>query len=709
MLWACYAITLWSVTGSTANRRLHAAALVALALAAGAVTAVFVVPPGRSSGQATATVTDPAAHSSRIHNRGDRVGGVVRRAWPTTGAAPHRRQTRWLARQVGAIKPRRCARQRSKARVRCHLKAQRSSAQPGAAPPATLSAVTGDPGSPRGEVVQIAAASALDMSGIKLPLQLVRSYEMPADDPAYKRLLNWSWTYDSAITAAAFASSGDKANSTQLLDQLAALQYSDGSLEIAFNTITGEGARIFRTGTVAWAGLAAATYDRAFDSSRYLDTERRTADYLLSLQRNTGLIPGGPDVKWVSTQHNLITYVLLVRLAKELEGSGDAKAAAAYRADAKIIGASIDENLFIDDKDGARFLQGVADTTQAVDVQALGALYLQGTGRPEAAARVLEYALKTFAVADRSIRLSSDPDTYNLSYEAKGHYAGFAPYAGTGQPNVLWGEATPQLRLAQAALGQDTKALDKSIDRWASITDGAGPLQADQATTGEAGSTEYHVWPAATAAAWTVLAQSAPAFFAAPLGTTTELVTEWAEIRGGNLIKTYNDGGVLLKGGAERRIIAGSERATDYTATSIATQASDGNHGVYVRATVDSATKLTAYCVQLDKNYGNKVVVRQILGDVELAVPIATAAVPSGFTWYDTPHEIGVTVTGNTMNVTLDKAQLINVPDLAAQSAKSVNYTYPGKTMSPPLAGGYGLRAWGNGAVALQQMTVTTG
>jgi hypothetical protein len=46
-------------------------------------------------------------------------------------------------------------------------------------------------------------------------LQLVRSYEIPADDPLYKSLSNWSWTYDSAVAAAAFAATGDEKNAAQ--------------------------------------------------------------------------------------------------------------------------------------------------------------------------------------------------------------------------------------------------------------------------------------------------------------------------------------------------------------------------------------------------------------------------------------------------------------------------------------------------------------
>jgi hypothetical protein len=141
-----------------------------------------------------------------------------------------------------------------------------------------MSTVLGGPGSPRGEQAKIStgtpdAGRLVGRAGVAsasaVPLQLVRSYQIPADDPSYNTLTNWSWTYDSAVAAAAFAAGGDQSNSAQLLDQLAALQHTDGSIELAFNTTTGESAPIFRSGTVAWVGLAASTYDLAFGSSRY--------------------------------------------------------------------------------------------------------------------------------------------------------------------------------------------------------------------------------------------------------------------------------------------------------------------------------------------------------------------------------------------------------------------------------------------------------
>jgi hypothetical protein len=76
-------------------------------------------------------------------------------------------------------------------------------------------------------------ATTASVSTGSTTLQLVRSFNIPTDDPSYARLLNWSWTYDSAMTAAAFVVSGYSSEAEQLLDQLAALQHTDGSIEHA--------------------------------------------------------------------------------------------------------------------------------------------------------------------------------------------------------------------------------------------------------------------------------------------------------------------------------------------------------------------------------------------------------------------------------------------------------------------------------------------
>ena len=161
----------------------------------------------------------------------------------------------------------------------------------------------------------------------------------------------------------------------------------------------------------------------------------------------------------------------------------------------------------------------------------------------------------------------------------------------------------------------------------------------------------------------------------------------------------------MVTGGGERRVLAGSPAAVDYTVTSAATLLSGAGYGVYVRATVDAGTRLSGYCIQMDHAYGtNEIVVREIQDDSELSIPIARIALPSGFVWYGVEHLVAVTVNGSTMTVGVDGAQLATVPNLVAASAKSAK----GTTMAvvPPEAGGYGLRAWSDGLVSLRQMTV---
>jgi hypothetical protein len=105
---------------------------------------------------------------------------------------------------------------------------------------------------------------------------------------------------------------------------------------------------------------------------------------------------------------------------------------------------------------------------------------------------------------------SSDTATYNLDYAAKGPFGGFKPCLGTGAPNVLWTEGSAEMMLAAASLGQSTSALSASLNSIAARTPNQAPLQADQTVTSPAYGAEYHVWPAAAAGAWTLLAHAAP-------------------------------------------------------------------------------------------------------------------------------------------------------------------------------------------------------
>jgi hypothetical protein len=374
-------------------------------------------------------------------------------------------------------------------------------------------------GAPRGAVRMSAAgegAATLSASvSAAHPLRLVRSYLIPAGDPSAARLANWSWTYDSAATAMAFAAAGDRAHAAVLLDQLAALQARDGSIATAFDVQTGESSDVIRSATVAWVGLAAAAYDHRFGSSRYATVAMDAAAYLRSLSGGDGLVKGGPDVSWISTEHNLLAYGLFTRLARDLRSSHPASAARNAAAAVAVAGGL---HSLMSTAGGDHFVEGVADNVLPLDVQALGAMYLRSRGQAGTARQVVAYANARFAVSGRSIVKSSDPATYNETYAAQGPFSGYRPFIGSGTPNVLWFEGTAQMRAAEAAVGAPTAALDASMRAWTRITSHAGnaPLMSDR-TIDAGGYGEYHVWPAAAGAAWAILAAAGPGLFPAPV------------------------------------------------------------------------------------------------------------------------------------------------------------------------------------------------
>jgi hypothetical protein len=334
---------------------------------------------------------------------------------------------------------------------------------------------------------------------------------IPTDDPLYPRLVNWSWTYDSALTAMAFDAVGDSPEAQQLLDQLAALQHTDGSIEEAFNVADGEAEPIFRPGVIATIGIAGSLYDQTFNTTRYVSMAERAASYLLSLQGTAGLIRGGPDVTWYSTQHNLLAYAFLRLLGNELTADGNRPTANSYYTAANQISSGIESQLLVNGST-AYFIEGLNDSVQALDADALGVMYLQDHGETNNAQKVLTYAEGAFALSGRSIVESSDPATYNETYSAAGPFSGFAPYIGNDPPNVIWTEGTSEMLVAAAGLGQSTSALASSLQAIAAATPGEAPVMADKTVISIPYGEEYHVWPSAAGGAWMLIALEDPTF-----------------------------------------------------------------------------------------------------------------------------------------------------------------------------------------------------
>jgi hypothetical protein len=295
-----------------------------------------------------------------------------------------------------------------------------------------------------------------------------------------QHLAGTGWTYDAAVWATAHAAAGEPERARTLLDELVAKQRPDGALAFSFDLRTGAGGGPLRSGAIAWVGLAAAQYRTTTCSERYDAAMADLARWLLG-QRNGALVRGGPDVAWVSTEHNLEARAFFAALADlaggrtacpaGIDGRGGAELVAELDAAVVALDAAIESELFA----GDHFRQGLGDSVRPFDVQAFGALWLLEQGRDAAAARVVAYADAHLA-----------------------HGWGYRPYAEDWTPDVRWTEGTLQMRLAKAALGQDTAAIDAGV---AALAGEPGYLpHADRDVAGSIG--EYHSWLATAPAAW---------------------------------------------------------------------------------------------------------------------------------------------------------------------------------------------------------------
>jgi len=346
-------------------------------------------------------------------------------------------------------------------------------------------------------------------------LDLVPSYLPPAGDPAGARVAGRGWTYDSAIVATGLAATGRTDRAARIVGQLAALQRPDGAVDFSYDLRTGEGDGLLRSGAIAWIGLSALELRTVTCTKRNDALLEGIARWLLARRAGPGLVTGGPDVSWSSTEHNLETRAFFAGLAAVIGGrpadsgtgrrcagglgrmgAGKARAFARRLDDAVAdLDATIDEHLLARDGAGlTHFRQGLDDDARPLDVQALGILWLIGRDRRADALAVAAYA-------DASMLLSA------RSAGGAGPFTGYKPYAEAWGPDVLWMEGTMMMRAARQALGLDTAAIDASADAWARLTPPGYLLQADREAVGNPAG-DYRPWAAAAPAGWLMLSRS---------------------------------------------------------------------------------------------------------------------------------------------------------------------------------------------------------
>jgi hypothetical protein len=368
----------------------------------------------------------------------------------------------------------------------------------------------------------LAAVGAATADSLRRPatsasamLDLVPSYLPPAGDPAGDSVAGRGWMYDSALVAAGLAATGRTDGAARIVGQLTALQRPDGALDFSYDLRSGEGDGVLRSGAIGWAGLAGAELRAVTCTHRDDALLEGVARWLLGRRTADGLVTGGPDVTWVSTEHNLETRAFFARLSALIDGRtadsgtgrrcggglgdltpGQARALRARLDDAVTrLDAAIGTDLFARDGGGrAHFRQGLRDDARPLDVQALGIQWLLGQGRRADALAVAAYADDAMLVGGRTIG-------------AVGPLTGYRPYADAWGPDVLWVEGTAMMRAAKRGLGLDTTVIDRTVDSLSRISPAGYLPQADRDVVGNQGG-DYRTWDAAAPAGWLVLSRS---------------------------------------------------------------------------------------------------------------------------------------------------------------------------------------------------------
>jgi hypothetical protein len=218
---------------------------------------------------------------------------------------------------------------------------------------------------------------------------LVLSYTVPTSDPSAASLRGRSWTYDNAVTAVGLLMQGRTESARTILSALQRLTNTDGSIAFSFqiNSLAVD-ARV-RTGTVAWAGYAMAYYQSVTGDTSFQATAEKISAYLKTLQLASGSLKGGPDVSWVSTEHNIDAYFFYRQLYRITNNT-------AYQTTANRIKNSLLTNHWVSTRTGGNFLQGIGDNTPSLDANSWGALFLNAIGDTAKANQAMQFVESKF-------------------------------------------------------------------------------------------------------------------------------------------------------------------------------------------------------------------------------------------------------------------------------------------------------------------------
>jgi uncharacterized repeat protein (TIGR01451 family) len=194
---------------------------------------------------------------------------------------------------------------------------------------------------------------------------------------------------------------------------------------------------------------------------------------------STGSATGGPDVDWLSTEHNLDAYFFL-RDVGLLTGN------TSYRDAAGRIKQSLLTNHW--NASYGCFQQGIGDTTKSLDAASWGVLFLLSIGQRDKAASCLDFIEANFPRTP-TCTIGGVPKTIS----------GYKPDVNT---NVVWSEGSLGVALAYERAGDQAKHDEIVSEIWKMQGPKDGIVYACPPAT------DFSDWESVAGTAWMVILQS---------------------------------------------------------------------------------------------------------------------------------------------------------------------------------------------------------
>jgi uncharacterized protein YyaL (SSP411 family) len=283
---------------------------------------------------------------------------------------------------------------------------------------------------------------------------------------------DYAYTYDNALSAMAFISSGDLTSAAAVFDAYVVIGAEpDGGVLHRYRASDGGSAYgLPGVGHNAYLLQAMTLYRLESEDTSYDGFALGIADYLLAHQDSDGGLFGRAGVTWKSTENNLAAYSALVSAGTVFE-------IPTYLDKAELLRTFLVTECW----DGMRFLTGKDDPMIVTDVQALGVMVL-GSSYAGGAYWVEAYTLTTQRYKGRKrvtgFDLNTDRDT-------------------------VWTEGTLQQAMAFLLASDISRAEDYKKEAEKLLQSSGAFWQASNAGTSGFGDT-FMRWQAAAPTAWYV-------------------------------------------------------------------------------------------------------------------------------------------------------------------------------------------------------------